>query len=152
HKSWVESADWSPDGTRLVSASDDTTVRIWDVATSESLAVLTGHQDYVYDARWNKAGTTLATASADASIRLWDLTHVGTTVFSGHQGEVNGLAWEPKGRWLASGGEDGLVQISDTTEAESSTVIATRINAITDVAWSPDGARLAFIDDGGTVG
>ena len=41
------SAAFSPDGTRIVTASDDKTARIWDAATGKEIAVLRGHDDSV---------------------------------------------------------------------------------------------------------
>jgi WD40 repeat protein len=37
----AHSCAWSPDGTRLASASDDTTVRVWDVATGREVGAST---------------------------------------------------------------------------------------------------------------
>ena len=42
-----DSAAYSPDGTRIVTASDDKTARIWDARTGAQLAVLSGHGDRV---------------------------------------------------------------------------------------------------------
>jgi WD40 repeat protein len=38
---------WSPDGTKVVSCSNDKTVRVWDVSRGECINTLTGHVDYV---------------------------------------------------------------------------------------------------------
>jgi WD40 repeat protein len=34
---------WSPDGTKVVSCSDDKTVRVWDVSRGKCINILTGH-------------------------------------------------------------------------------------------------------------
>ena len=39
----MNSAAFSPDGSRIVTASDDKTARIWDAATGKEIAVLRGH-------------------------------------------------------------------------------------------------------------
>ena len=36
-----------PDGRRVVSASDDNTLKVWDIATGECVATLEGHSDWV---------------------------------------------------------------------------------------------------------
>ena len=63
---------WSPDGTRLATASDDETVRLWDPTTGQTTATLTGHTDRVNAVAWSPDGTRLATASDDGTVRLWD--------------------------------------------------------------------------------
>ena len=47
HGDEVYSAAFSPDGRRIVTASEDQTARIWDAATAKLLAVLSGHDDAV---------------------------------------------------------------------------------------------------------
>ena len=57
------SAAFSPDGTRIVTASDDITARIWDAATGNELTVLRGHEDPVLSAGFSPDGTRIVTAS-----------------------------------------------------------------------------------------
>ncbi len=72
HERSIGVVTFSPDGTRLASASDDRTVRLWDVSTREDLAVLRGHADQVYSLAFSSDGARLASASADKTVRLWD--------------------------------------------------------------------------------
>ena len=47
HEGSVNSAAFSPDGSRIVTASWDKTARVWDAATGKAIAVLSGHEDAV---------------------------------------------------------------------------------------------------------
>jgi WD40 repeat protein len=60
---------FSPDGTRLASASYDKTVRIWDLATGR-YRVLRGHTRAVDRVMW-RSSTEIVTASYDGTIRVW---------------------------------------------------------------------------------
>ena len=53
----VISAAYSPDGTQIVTASDDETARIWDAATGQEVRHLSGHTDAVSSAAYSPDGT-----------------------------------------------------------------------------------------------
>jgi WD40 repeat protein len=68
----VRSAAFSPDGTRVVTASDDSTARIWDAATGKLLAPALVHQGEVRSAAFSPDGTHVVTASDDNTARVWE--------------------------------------------------------------------------------
>ncbi len=74
HAQNVTAAEISPDGTRVVTGSDDWTARIWDAANGASLAVLRGHVDGVASIKFRTDGRLVATAGRreDATVRIWD--------------------------------------------------------------------------------
>ena len=73
HTGRVYSASFSPDGRQIVSASEDNTVRIWDVATGRQVgAPLKGHTSTVYSASFSPDGKQIVSASYDKTIRIWD--------------------------------------------------------------------------------
>ena len=73
HYGRVWSVAWSPDGTRLASASDDRTARVWDAATGQPIHMLRGHTGSVMSVAWAPDGTRLASASYDGTMSVWDV-------------------------------------------------------------------------------
>ena len=69
HESRVNSVTFSPDGIRLASGSDDTTIRIWDTITGEELNTLRGHETYISSVAFSPDGTRLASAGYETTIR-----------------------------------------------------------------------------------
>ncbi|MEM7247751.1 MAG: serine/threonine-protein kinase, partial [Acidobacteriota bacterium] len=62
----------SPDGSRLVTACHDGTVRLWDASDGHCLVVLRGHEAYVHDLAFTPDGETLVSVSGDGTARLWE--------------------------------------------------------------------------------
>ncbi|MFZ2615903.1 MAG: hypothetical protein WA077_07950 [Anaerolineae bacterium] len=71
HQGAVNSAHFSPDGGRIVSARADDSVRIWDGETGALLATLEGHTAGVWSAAYSPDGKRIVSASADQSVRIW---------------------------------------------------------------------------------
>ena len=73
HEREVNSAAFSPDGKRIVTASFDKTARVWDAATGQPISELKGHEGRVYSAAFSPDGKRIITASSDKTARLWDV-------------------------------------------------------------------------------
>jgi WD40 repeat protein len=66
----IKGADFSPDSSRLVSASSSKTASIWDVATRKQVQTLS-HGTHLRAAKYSPQGDRIATATPD-SVRVWD--------------------------------------------------------------------------------
>jgi WD40 repeat protein len=75
----IDDAEFSPDGTRIVTAHLDGTARVWDATTGTQMIELRGHIDAVTDAAFTPNGDYVVTIGADGTARLWDV-RVGTTM------------------------------------------------------------------------
>ncbi len=73
HKSVVFNAEWSPDGTKIATASNDITAIIWSTS-GDNLFILKAHTDAVIKVKWSPDGTKVATASSDNKVMIWSAT------------------------------------------------------------------------------
>src|ERR1700730_6543750 len=68
HSHGVTSVSFSPDGTRIVSGSHDSTVRVWDAVTGAHLQTLEGHSLSVTSASFSPDGTRIVSGSYDKTV------------------------------------------------------------------------------------
>jgi WD40 repeat protein len=108
---------FSPDGKRIVSASFDRTIRIWNSETGDMvLDPLRGHTDWVYSAVFSPDGRRIASASRDETIRIWN-SETGEMVLGplkGHTKPVYSAVFSPDGRLIASASVDHTIRIWDS--------------------------------------
>ncbi len=140
HRYWIQDLVYTGDGSSIISASLDETVRVWDTATGES-EVLTGHDAGVTSLALSSAGTLIASGSRDHTVRLWDLSpeERQSRVLGGHDAAVQAVSFHPDGRRLASASTDGTVRI---WAIESPTVVLSESDHFQghyECAFSPDG-------------
>ena len=67
-------SEFSPDGSKLVTASDDATAKIWDIKTGAQMGRTMHHQDDIILVRFTLDGQFIATASRDGTTAIWDAT------------------------------------------------------------------------------
>jgi WD40 repeat protein len=98
----------------VASASDDTTVRLWDSATGSALQTLKGHTGWVRAVAFSPDGKQVASASDDTTVRLWDsATGSALQTLKGHTGSVAAVAFSPDGKQVASASGDTTVRLWD---------------------------------------
>lgn len=99
HTGRIESASFSPDCRRVVTASTDGTARVWDAITGRELAQLKGHVGAVLTASFSADGRRIVTGSADSTSRVWDAASgKQLALLQGHSGLVERAFFLPDGR------------------------------------------------------
>ncbi|XRB10094.1 WD40 repeat-like protein [Pycnococcus provasolii] len=116
HSGLVYSASYSTDGTRIVSSSQDKTVRVWDATTGACLSVLEDHSDSVISASYSADGTRIVSASRDKTVRVWDATTGAClSVLEGHSSVVCSASYSADGTRIVSASLDNTVRVWDAT-------------------------------------
>jgi WD40 repeat protein len=127
HNGRIMSVDWSPDGTRLVSAGggrDGGELFVWDLDNQrvgpcgKLIQTLMGHPDSVFAVVWSPTGEVLVSGGSDGTLRWWDVeTAQCLRTCQGHDGGVWSLRISPDGRSLASCGNDNTIRVWDLASA-----------------------------------
>ena len=93
HSGFVNSVAFSPDGQKIVSGSNDQTVRVWDAAAGTPLQTLKGHSDPVKSIAFSPDGQKIVSGSNDQTVRVWDAA-AGTPLqtLKGHSDSVKSIA------------------------------------------------------------
>ena len=140
HLNAVRSLSWSSDGQRVVSASKDKMVHVWDATTGTNLQLFRDESDAVRVVAWSPEGSRIATVGVDALVRVWDFaTNRLLITYRGHGGDaVNAMAWSPKQPLLATAAQDGTVHVWDTTTGQPVTIYRGHTSSVNAVAWSLD--------------
>jgi eukaryotic-like serine/threonine-protein kinase len=143
HAGFVIAAAYSPDGTRVVTASYDKTARIWDARTGAELVALVGHGDQVRSAAYSPDGTRIVTASIDNTARVWDaLTGSQLGVLSGHRDQVRSAAYSPDGTRIVTASTDKTARLWDARTGAQLAVLSGNAGLVISAAYSPDGTRI----------
>jgi WD40 repeat protein len=143
HQEPVDSAVFSPDGKRVVTASWDRTARVWDAATGKQIALLSGHQGWVYSATFSPGGQRVVTASRDRTARVWDAaTGKQIVQLSGDQGWVYSAAFSPDGRRVVTASADRTARVWDAATGQVIAQLTGHQRPVFSATFSPDGRRV----------
>ncbi|QRN96794.1 CHAT domain-containing protein [Archangium violaceum] len=149
HGGWVLSAVFSPDGHQVVTASADTTARLWS-ARGVPLASLEGHESYVLSAVFSPDGQRVVTASADTTARVWSAQGELLAKLEGHGNHVNSAVFSPDGQQVVTASSDGTARVWSSRGAQLAVLAGHEARVLT-AAFSPDGQRVVTASEDGTA-
>jgi WD40 repeat protein len=113
----LTSLAFSPDGSRLATASTSGMATVWDPATGTALFNLEGHTGIVWDISFSPDGREIATASLDGTAIVWNVDAAAgpsgqeKMTLTGHNGPLTRVAYSPDGQHLATASMDGTVRV-----------------------------------------
>ncbi|KAK6455830.1 WD40-repeat-containing domain protein [Scheffersomyces xylosifermentans] len=120
HQGWVRSVAVDPVTNKwFVTGSSDSTIKIWDLATSKLKATLTGHIMGVRSLAISKRFPYLFSGSEDKTVRCWDLERTNSEAgcqirdYHGHVGGIYAMALHPELDLLFTGGRDSVIRVWD---------------------------------------
>jgi WD40 repeat protein len=148
HTAEVNELIFGPDGTVLVSVSNDKTARVWRMTEDPAKdVVVLPHDDLVTHVAIGPKSRWLITATVGA-LNLWDLSTAdpakATRALRGHDSDIRSVAMSPDGHWAASGDANERVVLWDMTAADPKPRrLKAHSESVDALAFSADGRWLA---------
>jgi len=145
HTGPINSLAFNADGTRLVSGSDDTTARVWDLTDSKlpEQTTLAGHEGRVTSVAFNADATQVVSGSADTNVFVWNVIESKPLVrLAGHTGSVVGVALTSDNKTVVSASSDGSVRFWNPADGSVVRSLSHTLSLVA-FAQSRDGKLLA---------
>jgi WD40 repeat protein len=112
HEAPVVSVAFSADGRWLLSGSNDSTARLWDLSSEKAILTLR-HPAEVISAVFSPDGKELLTACADGAARLWETATGKQVAVLQHNAAVTDATFSPDGKWIVTASEDSTARLWD---------------------------------------
>jgi WD40 repeat protein len=143
HTDEVAACAFSADGSRIVSASRDKTLKLWDAQTGAELATLEGHTEAVLACAFSADDSRIVSASADDTLKLWDAqTGAELATLQGHTSTVWACAFSADGSRVVSGSGDKTLKLWEAQTGAELATLEGHTHWVTACAFSPDGSRI----------
>jgi WD40 repeat protein len=142
HRGSVNAVAVMPDGRCAVSASNDRTLRLWDLKSGQCLRTLEDHTGSVFTVAIMPDGRRALSSSSDNTLRFWDLeSGQSLRTLQGHSSWVRGVAITADGRRAVSAADDTTLRLWDLESGQTIRTLRGHTVSVMAVAVTPDGRR-----------
>jgi len=139
-------------GRRVVSASQDRTLKVWDLESGRALVTLEGHAGGVTACAVTPDGRRVVSASYDQTLKVWDLESGRALVtLEGHTSVVNACAVTPDGRRVVSASGDKTLKVWDLESGRSLASLEGHARGVHACAVTQDGRRAVSVSHDQTL-
>lgn len=128
----------------MLSASEDTTIRLWCLNTLENLNIYRGHAYPIWCLELSPLGGMFASGSMDATARLWTFDRMAPIrILSGHDEDVECIKFHPNEKYVASGSTDKTIRLWNVADGKMVRVMVGHKDHIIYLSFLPNGKFLA---------
>ncbi|XP_075452987.1 TAF5-like RNA polymerase II p300/CBP-associated factor-associated factor 65 kDa subunit 5L [Ascaphus truei] len=140
----VYSTRFLSDNSGLLSCSEDTSIRYWDLESFTNTVLYQGHAYPVWDLDVSPCSLFFASGSHDRTARLWSFDRTfPLRIYAGHLADVDCVKFHPNSNYLATGSTDKTVRLWSAQQGNSVRLFTGHRGPVLALAFSPNGKYLA---------
>ncbi len=144
HTDSVFSVRFSPDGTKLATASADKFMKVTNVADGKDLRTFEGHTHHVLGVDWSRDGKQIVTCGADNVVKTWEFeSGEALKTCTPAAKQVTAVRWVPDQPRVAGASGDGSVKFWNTTSGSPQQTFTGASDYLFALAVAPDGKLVA---------
>ncbi|XP_044727853.1 WD repeat-containing protein 48 homolog [Chrysoperla carnea] len=161
HTDWVNDIVVCCGGKNLISASADTTVKVWNAPRGFCMSTLRTHKDYVKALAYAREKEQVASAGLDKAIFLWDINTltaltasnntVTTSSLTGNKESIYSLAMDPRGTIIVSGSTEKVLRVWDPRNCHKKIKLKGHADNVKALQLSNDGKQILSASSDGTI-
>ncbi|KAK0418585.1 hypothetical protein QR680_013655 [Steinernema hermaphroditum] len=161
HTDWVNDIILCCQGRNLISASSDTTVKVWNAQKGFCMSTLRTHKDYVKALAYAKDVEQVCSAGFDQSIYLWDIgtltkltannNTVTTSSLNGNKDSIYSVAMNPSGTLVVSGSTEKVLRVWDPRSCQKIMKLRGHTDNVKAIVLNRDGTQCVSASSDGTI-
>jgi WD40 repeat protein len=140
----IVSANFSPDGSKIFTTSDDNKIRTWDLKGNLiAIVELKGHAKQLRSANFSSDGGKIITISEseDGTVQVWDIRGNLMTELKGHTRQVSYTNLSPDSSKIVTTSEDKTTRLWDIN-GNQITELKGLEEFVFSVSFNPDGSKI----------
>ena len=138
HAEAVRELSFAPTDQKIVTCSDDSTLKLFDFLTATEEQTLTGHGWDVLTVDWHPRSSLIASGSKDNLVKLWEpRSGANVATLSTHKHSISKVSWNRNGNWLLTGSRDCLLKVYDIRTMKEMQSFTGHTKQITALSWHP---------------
>jgi WD40 repeat protein len=136
----------------LATASQDCTIRLWNIASGQCVKALKGHRNGVWSVAFHPTSDLLVSGSNDSTVKLWN-PHTGQSLrtLRGYSTGIKSVAFSPDGQCLVSGGDNRKINLWSLASGKCIHMFEGHSSWIWSVTFNPNGQLLASSSNDNTI-
>ena len=141
---------FNPSESQLISASNDSTVRLWDLSSGSCLQTIKGHNDWVTFTCFTPKRHNILTISMDDTLRIWNPDN-GKLLKKSFSYYIHQAVISPDGKRIITALRDKSLCLRDAETGECLSSMAGHKEKISTLAFSSDNTKIVSASKDMTV-